>query len=193
MVGTIQLHTGARSPAAISEPIVPGVKLRATKADPMPDRAVRPPPPLPLTGEEAELAARLQPIFAQPPRRTGVAYPEALPIDDGVFAERLAAVLRDDPDEGGCDPYQFAELANENEDGTAGAGQLPAAAPWIKQAKRARLRSIARNSLPWLLTFVVIAATIAGTFVALVGSQKSTELLGRAANRVEAGLALLHR
>ncbi len=194
MVGTIQLNSSARSqdgpPKAGGSKPVPAASLAKRRSIIASAVSGRPAVTLPLSGEEAELAARLQPILAHPPHRREQPATQMSPLNDTRFNERLATVLRDEPDEGDTEPRALPEFADEPLIAAA-AGHTPPAAPWIKQARRARWRSVARNSLPWLLTITVILATVAGTFVALVGTQKSTQLLARASSEVATGLALI--
>ena len=168
MVGPIQLSPSMRSPAR--QP--PG------RAFASPTRK----PPAALSAAEAELANRLAIILDRAPLRTGEPIRPA-PIEDLEFAVRLADVLRDDTSV--PEPMILPDPPRD----TAPVRSIKPAAPWLKQARRARWRSVYHNILPWLMTFAVIAITIGGMFIAVAGVSRSLELAWQAKARVEAEIA----
>lgn len=177
MIGTIQLKPPAKSRSSRPSPRVHSPPRSQTW------------PPLPLSPDEADLAGRLSQVLAHPPHRAGEPA-TARPMDDLDFAVRLADVLRDD-----VDPPAPAvpSILPDPADDPAPAHASNPAAPWLKQARRVRWRSIAANSLPWLITLGVIAITVCGMFIALLGVPKSMELVAKASAHVQAGISQLQQ
>ena len=127
----------------------------------------------PLTSEEAELYERLSPVLAKRPRRGMDTDADATPVNELDFTQSLAQAIHHSPLDDDLPlepPNRLPDVADDP------ANARPArvhAVNWLKRSKRARVKSALRYSAAWLITIAVIAATVGGGVVALLGVDKA--------------------
>ena len=127
----------------------------------------------PLTNEEAELYERLSPVLAKRPRRETDSDADVNSVDGPDFAQSLAQAIHHSPlddDLPLARPNRLPDVADD----PVNAGPTGVhAVDWLKRSKRARVKSALRYSAAWLITMAVIAATVGGGVVALLGVDKA--------------------
>lgn len=140
------------------------------------------PPAIPLTREEAELYERLSSLLAKPPRRGGSdldidpwpAAPAdlALPLTDALETAPDLEALQDAP----LEPPTLLPFAPAQPD-LPGATVPPRSIPWQQRSRRARWSLLLARTGAWIVTFLIIAATVAGAMVAIAGVDKTAQML----------------
>ena len=135
----------------------------------------------PLSTAEAELFQRLQSALANPPRRKArdderEAANQHTVWDADNFGP-TTLIHAPEPElltDGALTPPQ--QLPEYSEEPTSLAKKPLRAILWKHRSRRARLRSALRNSAAWLVTLIVVVATIATAIVLVTGVEKSAQL-----------------
>lgn len=180
MDGTIQQAAATRRQGRLDDRLAQtatGVDARSQAAG-FDRRAVLAGPPTePLTAEEADLFHGLQKALAKPPRRALVAAQTDDPSSGSQpFDDRSASPIELVPDTyTGIDaPLPRPPMLPDTIDDLAALQVRPTkTVSYLQRSRRARWRSTLRHAGAWLITGMVIMATLGSAFVLVMGLDES--------------------